>query len=254
MKLFRLICAAVFLLWGMAFAELPERPDEKRLIFDFAGLLEEQDEKNLEENGQLLWETGKAEVVLITLDSLEGRPIAEVSLELARSWKIGSAAKDNGILVLVIKDNLLAGKKGKARLEVGTRLQGVMPDSRAGELLRENAVPSWDDGQYVTGISMLYFSITSYLDEKLDEEGNPNEAVEEVGEGQSSSGSNVGFLMFVLIFGGLFVWVCWCIFRPRGRHHRGGDDDDYYDSGNDSGDSGSSDDGGGDFDGGGADV
>ena len=62
-------------------------------------------------------------------------------------WGIGKKGRDNGVLILVARDDR------EIRIEVGYGLEGVLPDGLAGAVIRETFVPRFRDGQYREGCS-----------------------------------------------------------------------------------------------------
>src|SRR5262249_15627420 len=73
------------------------------------------------------------QIAVVTVTSLEGRPIEEYANELYRAWGIGAKSgenKDKGALLLV------AVQDRKTRLEVGYGLEGDLPDGLAGTIIR----------------------------------------------------------------------------------------------------------------------
>jgi len=63
--------------------------------------------------------------------TLNGEPINDYSLALARSLRIGQADNDNGVLLLV------APKERAVRIEVGYGLENLLRDEVAGKIVRE---------------------------------------------------------------------------------------------------------------------
>lgn len=80
-------------------------------------------------------------VPMITNDYLEN-----FSLNVARSWGIGEAGKNNGALLLVAKNDR------KMRIEVGTGLEGDLTDLRAGRIIRDRIAPEFKKENYFVGI------------------------------------------------------------------------------------------------------
>jgi len=87
------------------------------------------------------------QIVVVTVNSLQGLDIADYSLKLGRKWGIGTAEKDNGVLLVV------APKERKVRIEVGRGLEGALPDGLAGTIVRSNILPSFRESDYPRGIS-----------------------------------------------------------------------------------------------------
>ncbi len=87
-----------------------------------------------------------AQVVVLTIDSLDGEPLEDFSHQTAVQWGIGQKGQDNGVLItVVVKDH-------KYRVEVGYGLEATLPDSLVGSLGRQYLVPNFRKGDYAAGI------------------------------------------------------------------------------------------------------
>jgi uncharacterized protein len=69
-------------------------------------------------------------MALVTLKSLDGDQIEEVSNDLFRQWGVGKKGKDEGIMLL------LAVQDHRDRIEVGYGLEPILPDGFDGSILR----------------------------------------------------------------------------------------------------------------------
>ena len=69
-------------------------------------------------------------MAIVTLDSLDGEPIEDVTNTLYRQWGVGKKGKDEGIMLL------LAVKDHRDRIEVGYGLEPILPDGFDGSILR----------------------------------------------------------------------------------------------------------------------
>ncbi len=115
-------------------------------VSDFAHALDEQSRAQLESYaGQVERATG-VQMAFVTLDSLDGEPIEDVTNTLYRKWGVGRKGKDEGVMLL------LAIKDRRNRVEVGYGLEPILPDGFAGGVLRE-ARPALQQGNY--GAAML---------------------------------------------------------------------------------------------------
>ncbi len=136
-----LTCPAV----SSAGVTVPDKPYNH--VVDLAEIIDDGVEANL--NGYLLELEQKttAQMVVLTIVSLEGESLEQFSLEVAHNkWKLGQKDKDNGVLLLVsLQDR-------EYRFEVGYGLEGILPDSLAGSIGREYLVPYFRQGDYSTGI------------------------------------------------------------------------------------------------------
>jgi len=110
-------------------------------VSDFAHVLDPQSRAQLEAYcGRVEQATG-VQMAMVTLDSLDGQPIDDVTNSLYRKWGIGKKGKDEGIMLL------LAIKDHRDRIEVGYGLEPLLPDGFDGSVLRESR-PLLRQGQY----------------------------------------------------------------------------------------------------------
>lgn len=150
------------LLWGGQGAEAVVKPPQTAaFVNDYGNLLDSAAVEELSAVGETLERETGAEVVLVTVENLEGRPIEEYALSLFRSWGLGKKDKNNGVLFLVDRERLLSGESGKVRIEVGYGLEGAIPDGKAGYILDHYVLPEWDEGDYAAGISQGYLALAS---------------------------------------------------------------------------------------------
>jgi uncharacterized protein len=148
--LLRLRFATLLLLAIVAFpvaqAQIPsQRP--AGYVSDFAGVLSPEGRQRLEALCKELDEKSHAQLAVVTVNSLEGRPIEDFSIDLATKWGIGhkggprdEKADRGGLLLLAIQDR-------QDRIEVGYGLEPIITDGRAGSILR-SMTPNLRSGDY----------------------------------------------------------------------------------------------------------
>lgn len=114
-------------------------------VVDEAGLLSPREKAAIT---NALFEVKKQttnEIAVLTLTSLEGESLEDYSIRVADKWKLGQKGKDNGILFLIsIEDRLM-------KIEVGSGLEGVLPDILAGRII-DSIKPYFKRGDYASGI------------------------------------------------------------------------------------------------------
>ena len=89
---------------------------------------------------------GAGDVRVVTLASLDGRPIEEVGLELAESIGIGDETRDDGVLLLI------ALSDREMRIETGRGVEETLTDARCFEITRKVMRPRFRDEDYAGGI------------------------------------------------------------------------------------------------------
>lgn len=132
---------------GLAFADELKIPALTGRVVDQAGILSSAEESKLAAKSKKLEGATTIQLVIVTLRSLQGRPIEEWGLTLGRSWGIGQRSKDNGILLIV------APNDRELRIEVGLGLEQVVTDSRAAAIIHNVIVPRFKAGNMTGGIS-----------------------------------------------------------------------------------------------------
>jgi|SoiMethySBSTD1v2_1073268.scaffolds.fasta_scaffold263846_2 uncharacterized protein len=99
-------------------------------VSDFANVIDVTSKGQLEAYCAKLQASTKVQLALVTVPTLRGEPVEDVARALARAWGVGQKGENDGILLL------LAIGERKSRLEVGSGLAEIIPDSMAGEVLR----------------------------------------------------------------------------------------------------------------------
>lgn len=186
---------AAFLLWMVflcgtaAAANIPQPPMHNIYIADYAKMMSESEREKLLTIGKDLDSKSGAQIVVVTVNSLEGESIEEYANTLFRSWGIGDKAKDNGVLLLIAKEDR------KFRIEVGYGLEGAITDGYAGEVL-DGMKSDFKQEYYDSGILTAY----SLLAQKVyDEYGiSPSEESQQVFESQELSTMEMGILVGIL--------------------------------------------------------
>jgi uncharacterized protein len=123
---------------------VPEKPSG--YVNDAAGLLSPGTESRLEAILRQFDETTSNQVVVATFPSLDGGSLEDLSIQIAEKWKAGTAKKDNGVLLLVFKE------ERAVRIEVGYGLEGALPDALCAQIIRNVIVPNFRAGDFDGGI------------------------------------------------------------------------------------------------------
>lgn len=120
---------------------------------DYAAILDEKTEQHIEEYSKKIEDKTQAQIVVLTVKSLEGKPIEDYANEKFREARLGNSEKNNGILLVVAKD------EKEMRIEVGYGLEEPLPDSVCGRIRDQNIVPFFEQGKYSQGVESGYDAI-----------------------------------------------------------------------------------------------
>ncbi len=122
-------------------------------VNDNAGVLTQAQEAGMLSAARELADKTKAQVVVLTVQSLDGKDAAEYAIEIARDWGIGDKKEDNGVLIL-----LSTGDR-EIRVEVGLGLEGCLPDGKTGRLIDTHAMPYYAENDFANGTEQLFYAV-----------------------------------------------------------------------------------------------
>jgi uncharacterized protein len=115
-------------------------------VNDTAGMLSEAERERIEEKAAALEAATGAQLAVLTIASLEGEPIEAYALRVAEAWQLGRREHDDGVLLLVARDDRAL------RLEVGYGLEATLPDAVCRRIIDNVIVPRFRDGSFAAGI------------------------------------------------------------------------------------------------------
>lgn len=122
-----------------------EPPDLTGRVVDTAGILSPTTEAAITARLAALDDSTGTQVAVLTVPSLGGAVLEEVATRVFRDWALGQAGRDDGVLLLISRDDR------ELRIEVGYGLEGDLTDARAATIIRDEIVPRFRDGDYDAG-------------------------------------------------------------------------------------------------------
>lgn len=117
-------------------------------VSDYTGTISIDQDQVLEAKLSQFKNETTNEIAVVMVSTIGDDTIENYANELFRDWGIGGNERNNGILVLIAKDDRLA------RIEVGYGLEGAVPDLLAKQILDDVILSRFKDGSYVLGIDM----------------------------------------------------------------------------------------------------
>lgn len=189
-----LLASYLFILPSISLAVTPEPPSTpSNYVVDLAGIIDDGVEATINRHLRELEEKTTAQMVILTINSLEGQSIEEFSIHVAHDmWRLGQKGKDNGVLLLISLNDRTY------RFEIGYGLEAILPDSLVGSIGRQYLVPYFRKGDYSTGIFQAALAVIREIakGEGVEITGLPD--VKNIYPREEAKGKEIGFLGFVL--------------------------------------------------------
>jgi uncharacterized protein len=173
---------------------VPKKPVPPRLVNDFTNTLTPEQVEALESKLIAYNDSTSNQVAVVIIKSTNDYPIEDVALEILRDWQVGTAKNNNGLVLLVAKDDR------KLWISTGYGLEGAIPDITAKNIIENTILPQFREDNYYAGIDHGVNDIIRAA------------AGEYQGTGKKTApekGIGIGRIIFILI-------ILFFIFRGRG--------------------------------------
>ncbi len=170
-----------------AWAQVPV-PDLSHRVTDLTATLSAEQVSALENKLAAFEAKQGSQIAVLIIPTTQPEDIAQFGIRVADAWKIGRKNVDDGVILIVAKDDR------KLRLEVGYGLEGAIPDAIAKRVIAETITPYFKNGDFAGGIDAGVTQLIGLI------EGESLPAPVEEPGGQLDEGA----FMFIL-FGGLIA-------------------------------------------------
>lgn len=173
----------------LTFAALVEVPAFSARVIDLTQTLSSSQQATLEAKLQAFEEAKGSQIAVLLVSTTQPEAIEQYAIRVVDQWKVGREKIDDGILVLVAKEDR------KMRIEVGYGLEGAVTDLYAKRIISETMTPRFKQGDFAGGID----AATNQLMGLIDGEPLPAPTKPSVNVGQMED------LLPMLLFGGLIT-------------------------------------------------
>ncbi len=162
------------LFFQVAFGQftIPKKPTLQTSVYDYANLLSASQKSILEQKLISYSDSTSTQIVIATIETLEGEDIGVLTPKWAHQWGIGQAKEDNGVFIL------LANKERKIWISPGYGVEHKLTAGLTGTLVRNVILPEFRKGDYYAGLDKGTYAIFEILNGTY-----KNDAPAESGEG-----------------------------------------------------------------------
>ena len=162
-------------LWmGAAWAvDLQPIPKLTQPVMDTANMLSEGERAQLNQQLEQYAKSKGSQIVVLTVNTTAPEDAFSYGMRVVRNWQLGRAQENDGVLLLIAKDDR------KNQILVGRGLEGAITDVDAYRILSENVRPAFQQGEFAAGITAAVEKLQGLIaGEKLPE---PPESLEDTG-------------------------------------------------------------------------
>ncbi|MEQ1438346.1 YgcG family protein [Fontimonas sp. SYSU GA230001] len=116
-------------------------------VTDLTGTLTAAQQRELTQRLIMFEQAKGSQLAVLIVPTTQPETVEQYALRVAEAWKLGRKGIDDGVLLLVAKDDRAL------RIEVGYGLEGALPDAIAKRIIAETITPSFRDGDFYGGIA-----------------------------------------------------------------------------------------------------
>lgn len=138
----------LFLNSGFLFAQftIPEKPSFQTSVYDYANVLSPEEKAQLEQKLIKYSDSTSTQIVVITIESLKNEDVSQLATKWAHTWGLGQAKEDNGVIILLAKN------ERKIAINPGYGLEDRLTAGIGGEIIRNIIIPEFKGGSYYKGL------------------------------------------------------------------------------------------------------
>jgi uncharacterized protein len=143
------------------FAQAPtqvEVPALRSPVTDLTGTLTQEQASALDQRLRNFETQKGSQIAVLIVPTTAPETIEQYAIRVAEQWKIGRRGTDDGIILLVAKDDRTV------RIEVGYGVEGALPDVIANRITDQVIVPRFREGEFYGGISAAIDRIIAVLE------------------------------------------------------------------------------------------
>lgn len=194
-----LLTVALALSFALANAQgLTPVPPLQSRVTDMAGMLTENQRDNLENVLKEYEERTGSQIAILLVSKTEPEAIEQYSIRVADKWKLGRKGVDDGVILVVAKDNPPAFRR--LRIEAGRGVQGSLTDAQSKRILQDVIAPHFRQNDFYGGLAAGVSAISSLLDKEKLPAVERNDVANQDEDGIAFDTTLILFLVIMVLF------------------------------------------------------
>lgn len=180
--------------------EIPEKPKLQTSVYDYYNLLSSSEKTNLEQKLIRYSDSTSTQIVVTIIASTEGENITYLGANWGEKWGIGQEKEDNGILILLARDDR------RIAINTGKGIEYLLTDLLSRRIIERDIIPYFKRNDYYGGLNKGVESIFKVL----------------TGEYKAKPKSNSGEFPIGVVFFLIIIFIIFLIAISKNRRGGGG--------------------------------
>lgn len=181
--------------------QIPDKPQPAKPVFDSGDMLNRKEEAQLNRKLATYADTTSTQIVIATIPQLQGEDIAQYATKWAHEWQIGQSKSDNGLMILIAKNDR------KIWITNGYGLEEYLTDARTKTIIENVIKPEFKKDRYYAGLDKGTSLIFQVLGGHFD-------GVKQAG--------NQSFPLSTIFIIGFFILIVFIVLRRKNRGNGSG--------------------------------
>ncbi len=136
----------LFVQFAWAQFEIPPKPEKQTSVYDYVNLLNAIEKSQLEQKLIRYADSTSTQIVTVIISSTEGENINYLGAQWGQKWGIGQADEDNGILILLARDDR------RIAINTGYGVEEFLTDLMSKRIIEQVIIPEFKQGDYYGGL------------------------------------------------------------------------------------------------------
>lgn len=167
-------------------------------VTDMAGMLDARQRATLENVLKDYEDRTGSQIAILLVNKTEPEAIEQYSIRVYDTWQLGRKGVDDGVLLLVAKDN--PSSLRRLRIEAGRGVQGSLTDAQSKRILQDVIAPHFRQNDFYGGLVAGVSAITSLLDKERFPSPQGKGAAQSGDDNASDTFSTLLFIGFIVLF------------------------------------------------------
>lgn len=149
----QLVCLAAvlalgcFMVQSVSAQQVPAKPNPPRLVNDYVNMLMPAQVDALEQKLDNYADTTSTQIAIVIIPTVGDYAMVDYAVKLGREWGVGGKKFNNGIVILIARDD------HKAFIATGYGMEGAVPDATCKEIIDNDIIPAFKQGNYYEGLN-----------------------------------------------------------------------------------------------------